>query len=65
MNVRDKMKSEEFWNIRNDAKDLERELICSYLRKASEILADVTNQRLIEDVLEDIANKIERGEHYR
>lgn len=59
------MKSEEFWKMRNDAKDLERELICSYLRKASEVLADVTNQPLIEDVLEDIANKIERGEHYR
>lgn len=59
------MKSEEFWNMRNDAKDLERELICSYLRKASEVLADVTNKPLIEDVLEDIANKIERGEHYR
>ena len=59
------MKSEEFWNMRNDAKDLERELICSYLRKASEVWADVTNPPPVEYILEDLANKIEREEHYR
>lgn len=46
------MKSEEFWNMRNDAKDLERELICSYLRKASEVWADVTNPPPVENILE-------------
>ena len=59
------MKSEEFWNMRNDAKDLERELICSYLRKASEVRADVNNPPPVEYILEDLANKIEREEHYR
>lgn len=56
------MKSKpDFFSTCKDWQEYEKSLICAYLRKASEVWADVTNPPPVENILEDLANKIERG----